>query len=272
MSRSVADRACHCVMNACIANRVVAITGASSGIGRATAVTLRPDGARSCCRRGARIGWTTSCAVDRARGRPRAGRAGRRDERSGRRGRLVARRVASVRPARRDDLQRRHRLSRRARRDAAGGDAAARGREPAWARCTPPAAALPVFAPAARRHIIAISSIAGRRGVGGMSVYSATKAAQIGFIEGLRAEFVGHRRSTRRSSTRSRRRTPSSTRPFAATSATPSAAKGPRQSAEAVARLIVDASSRRKPRSIRSQSRNGSPCSAWSRQRGRIGS
>jgi short-subunit dehydrogenase len=40
-------------------------------------------------------------------------------------------------------------------------------------------------------HIIAISSIAGRRGVGGSSVYSATKAAQIGFIEALRAEFVG---------------------------------------------------------------------------------
>jgi short-subunit dehydrogenase len=40
-------------------------------------------------------------------------------------------------------------------------------------------------------HIIAISSIAGRRGVGGSSVYSATKAAQIGFIEALRAEFLG---------------------------------------------------------------------------------
>lgn len=40
-------------------------------------------------------------------------------------------------------------------------------------------------------HIIAVSSIVGRRGVGGSSVYSATKAAQIGLIEGLRAEFVG---------------------------------------------------------------------------------
>jgi NADP-dependent 3-hydroxy acid dehydrogenase YdfG len=40
-------------------------------------------------------------------------------------------------------------------------------------------------------HIIAVSSIAGARGVAGMSVYSATKAAQIGFIEGLRTEFLG---------------------------------------------------------------------------------
>jgi NADP-dependent 3-hydroxy acid dehydrogenase YdfG len=52
-------------------------------------------------------------------------------------------------------------------------------------------AALPIFRRQRRGHIIAISSIAGRRGIGGMSLYSATKAAQIGFIEGLRAEFVG---------------------------------------------------------------------------------
>lgn len=40
-------------------------------------------------------------------------------------------------------------------------------------------------------HIIAVSSIVGRRGVGGSSVYAATKAAQVAFIESLRAEFVG---------------------------------------------------------------------------------
>jgi short-subunit dehydrogenase len=39
-------------------------------------------------------------------------------------------------------------------------------------------------------HLIAISSIAGRRGVAGLSAYSATKAAQIGFIEALRSEFL----------------------------------------------------------------------------------
>lgn len=40
-------------------------------------------------------------------------------------------------------------------------------------------------------HIIAISSIVGRRGIGGSSVYASTKAAQVAFIESLRAEFVG---------------------------------------------------------------------------------
>jgi NADP-dependent 3-hydroxy acid dehydrogenase YdfG len=52
-------------------------------------------------------------------------------------------------------------------------------------------AAYPVFVRQASGHIIAVSSIAGRRGVAGMSLYSATKAAQIGFIEGLRTEFLG---------------------------------------------------------------------------------
>jgi NAD(P)-dependent dehydrogenase (short-subunit alcohol dehydrogenase family) len=40
-------------------------------------------------------------------------------------------------------------------------------------------------------HIIAVASIVGRRGVAGSSVYAATKAGQVAFIESLRAEFVG---------------------------------------------------------------------------------
>jgi len=40
-------------------------------------------------------------------------------------------------------------------------------------------------------HIIAVSSIVARRGVGGSSVYSASKAAQLAFIESLRADFLG---------------------------------------------------------------------------------
>jgi len=52
-------------------------------------------------------------------------------------------------------------------------------------------AALPVFRRQGRGHIIAVSSMAGRRGIPGSSLYSATKAAQIGLIESLRAEFLG---------------------------------------------------------------------------------
>jgi 3-oxoacyl-[acyl-carrier protein] reductase len=40
-------------------------------------------------------------------------------------------------------------------------------------------------------HIIAMSSVAGIRGGAGMSLYSATKAAQIALIESLRSEFIG---------------------------------------------------------------------------------
>ena len=52
-------------------------------------------------------------------------------------------------------------------------------------------AALTAFRRQPSGHLIAISSIVGRRGVGGSSVYAATKAAQVGFIESLRAEFAG---------------------------------------------------------------------------------
>jgi short-subunit dehydrogenase len=52
-------------------------------------------------------------------------------------------------------------------------------------------AALQVFLRQNSGHIIAVSSIVGRRGMAGSAVYSATKAAQVAFIESLRAEFVG---------------------------------------------------------------------------------
>src|ERR1039457_4777589 len=47
-----------------------------------------------------------------------------------------------------------------------------------------------VFQRQGHGHLIAVSSIVGRRGIGGSSAYSATKAAQIGFIESLRAEWL----------------------------------------------------------------------------------
>ena len=52
-------------------------------------------------------------------------------------------------------------------------------------------AALPIFRRQGRGHLIIMSSIVGRRGIAQMSGYSATKAAQVGFAESLRTEFVG---------------------------------------------------------------------------------
>jgi len=51
-------------------------------------------------------------------------------------------------------------------------------------------AALPIFRAQQRGHLIFVSSIVGQRGIAQMSAYSATKAAQVGFAESLRAEFA----------------------------------------------------------------------------------
>lgn len=52
-------------------------------------------------------------------------------------------------------------------------------------------AALPVFQRQRRGHLIIVSSIVGRRGIAGSSAYGATKAAQLGFAEALRTELLG---------------------------------------------------------------------------------
>jgi short-subunit dehydrogenase len=52
-------------------------------------------------------------------------------------------------------------------------------------------AALPLFRRQGRGHLIIVSSIVGVRGIAGMSAYSATKSAQVGFAESLRTEFAG---------------------------------------------------------------------------------
>ena len=52
-------------------------------------------------------------------------------------------------------------------------------------------AALPIFRNQGRGHLIIMSSIVGQRGIAHMSGYTATKAAQVGFAESLRAELVG---------------------------------------------------------------------------------
>jgi short-subunit dehydrogenase len=87
-------------------------------------------------------------------------------------------------------------------------------------------------------HIIAVASIVARRGVGGSSVYGATKAAQLGLIESLRAEFTGTNLHA------------SVVLPVATTTEFRQAMQrdfghavsghGPRQTADSVARAIVD--------------------------------
>jgi short-subunit dehydrogenase len=52
-------------------------------------------------------------------------------------------------------------------------------------------AALPIFRRQQRGHIVIVSSIAGKRGVPYMGAYAATKFAQIGMAECLRAELYG---------------------------------------------------------------------------------
>ena len=52
-------------------------------------------------------------------------------------------------------------------------------------------AALPIFRAQDSGHLIFVSSIVGRRGIPLMGGYSATKAAQAGLAESLRAEFAG---------------------------------------------------------------------------------
>jgi NADP-dependent 3-hydroxy acid dehydrogenase YdfG len=52
-------------------------------------------------------------------------------------------------------------------------------------------ASLPHFEAQRSGHVIVVSSIAGRRGTPSAAAYSATKFAQVGFAEALRAELVG---------------------------------------------------------------------------------
>ena len=106
-------------------------------------------------------------------------------------------------------------------------------------------AALRVMRQQRRGHIIAISSIVGRRGVAGSSVYSATKAAQVAFIESLRAEFLGtdlHASVVLPVATVTEFRA-AIERDFGHTTV----GKGPRQSAEVVAKAIADCIESPKP-------------------------
>ena len=72
-------------------------------------------------------------------------------------------------------------------------------------------AALPVFRRQGSGHLIIVSSIVGKRGVPYMGAYAATKFAQVGLAECLRAELVRNEHSRHRASSRSRPRPSSST-------------------------------------------------------------
>jgi NADP-dependent 3-hydroxy acid dehydrogenase YdfG len=169
--------------------RVVAITGASSGIGRATAELLAGEGAAVVlsARRADRLDDLASLITSRG-------------------GRALAVRSDVTQPAEMDAVVSRA-VEAFGRLDVMICNAGI-GFHEAFERTSEDVmrrvvdvnlmgtfyaahAALKVFLPRNAGHIIAVSSIVGRRGMAGSAVYSATKAAQIGFIEALRAEFVG---------------------------------------------------------------------------------
>ena len=169
--------------------RVVAITGASAGIGRATALRVARDGAAVaiCARRAERL-EAVAAEITAAGGRALAmpadvsrpddmerfvagavERFGRLDVMICNAGFSIAGAIDDITPAQMQKLL-----------DVnyTGTFLAAR-------------TALRVFRRQGHGHIVVISSIVGQRGVPYMGAYSATKFAQVGLTECLRAELVG---------------------------------------------------------------------------------
>lgn len=105
--------------------------------------------------------------------------------------------------------------------------------------------ALPLFRARGRGHLIIVSSIVGRRGIALMGGYSASKAAQAGFAESLRAEFAGtgiHITAIYPVSTETEFRSAMS-RDYGYTVA----GLGPKQSADDVARSVIACLKRPRP-------------------------
>jgi len=169
--------------------RVIAITGASSGIGRATALRLARDGAAVviCARRADRLdavaaeivaagGQALPMVADVTSAADMDGLVARGIEKFGRldvmmcnAGFGVAGAIDEVPP---DQMQRLLDIN------YTGTYHATR-------------AALAVFRRQQSGHIIIVSSIVGKRGVPYMGAYAATKFAQAGLAECLRAELIG---------------------------------------------------------------------------------
>jgi NADP-dependent 3-hydroxy acid dehydrogenase YdfG len=170
-------------------NRVVAITGASAGIGRATALRLARDGASivACARRRDRLD-TLAAEITAAGGTAlpivadvtleedmtqlvaaAIERFGRLDVMICNAGFGIYGTIDTIAPAQ---------MRRLVDVNYMGTYHAAR-------------AAMPVFRRQASGHVIVMSSIVGKRGVPYMGAYSATKFAQVGLAECLRAELYG---------------------------------------------------------------------------------
>jgi len=169
--------------------RVIAITGASAGIGRATALRMARDGAAVaiCARRADRLdavaaeivaagGQALPMAADVTRAGDMDAFVARTLERFGRldvmmcnAGFGIAGAIDEIGPEQMQKLM----------------DINYTGTYHATR------AALPVFRRQGSGHIIIVSSIVGKRGVPYMGAYSATKFAQVGLAESLRAELNG---------------------------------------------------------------------------------
>jgi short-subunit dehydrogenase len=170
-------------------SRVIAITGASAGIGRATARRLARDGAALaiCARRGALLD-TLALEIEAAGGR-------------------ALPLVADVTREQDVDDFVRHAVARFERLDVmicnagfgiAGAIDAITSDEMRklidvnyLGTFYATRAALGVFRKQRRGHLVIVSSIVGKRGVPYMGAYAATKFAQVGLAESLRSEVAG---------------------------------------------------------------------------------
>jgi short-subunit dehydrogenase len=170
-------------------HRVIAITGASAGIGRATALRLARDGAAIaiCARRAGRLeavadeivaagGRALPIVADVTSEAEMTMFVGRTVERFGRldimmcnAGFGIAGAIDEITP---DQMSKLMAIN------YTGTYLATR-------------AAMPVFRRQASGHVVIVSSIVGKRGVPYMGAYAATKFAQVGLAECLRAELLG---------------------------------------------------------------------------------
>ncbi len=178
------------LMLSCRMARVIAITGASAGIGRATAIRLARDGAALaiCARRADRLdavaaeivsaGGSAAVALtgDVTREDDMRALVSRAVERFGHLDVMICNAGFGIAGAI-DDItpEQMHKLM----------DVNYNGTYLATR------AALPQFRAQGHGHVIIVSSIVGKRGVPYMGAYSATKFAQVGLAECLRSEMAG---------------------------------------------------------------------------------